>query len=225
MARPTHPTATASSTSAGWVRSRRRRISLGDEVAGEVDDGEREHARRAEAVPVDGEERDRRGHDEQEPEVDGDHGPEAEQALRRPRLRRFCRRSLRLHGRELVPEVVDLIRVVPVCGEPPLELLRRDVDVGAVARVGGGSVVVIAHLLCSEQAVPSWRPRREPSAHRGFVHVCSGFPAPRRGGGGSPRADGAILRPRADVAQLVERLLAMQKVVSSSPIIRFQNPR
>ena len=31
----------------------------------------------------------------------------------------------------------------------------------------------------------------------------------------------AILRPLADVAQLVERLLAMQKVEGSSPFIRF----
>ena len=32
-------------------------------------------------------------------------------------------------------------------------------------------------------------------------------------------------RRYADVAQLVERLLAMQKVEGSSPFIRFENPR
>ena len=35
------------------------------------------------------------------------------------------------------------------------------------------------------------------------------------------REAAAILRPLADVAQLVERLLAMQKVDGSSPFIRF----
>ena len=55
-----------------------------DEVPGEVGDGEREHAPCAEAVPVDGEERHRRGDDEEEAEVDGDDGTEAEQARRSP---------------------------------------------------------------------------------------------------------------------------------------------
>jgi hypothetical protein len=38
------------------------------------------------------------------------------------------------------------------------------------------------------------------------------------------RVTAAILRPLADVAQLVERLLAMQKVDGSSPFIRFTEP-
>ncbi len=96
-----------------------------DEVAGEVHDGDCKDAPGAEPVPVEGEERRRCRHDEQEAEVDGDDGPEAEQAR--------GRRSLRLQLGELVPEVVDLVWIVTVRGEPALELARRQVEVRRAA--------------------------------------------------------------------------------------------
>ena len=75
-----------------------------------------------------------------------------------------------------------------------------------------------------------WDLRRAPR-RRARVHEVDARPvsetgrrraaAPREAG----RVTAAILRPLADVAQLVERLLAMQKVDGSSPFIRLQSPR
>src|SRR5256885_9940556 len=73
----------------------------------------------------------------------------------------------------------------------------------ALAAVGGGSGV--ANRACSDPRPPS----------------CSG--ARRVAGSRGPAEAALYSEPPADVAQLVERLLAMQKVEGSSPFIRFTN--
>ena len=158
--------------------------------AGQVDECERENACRAQAVPVDDEERHRRGHDEQEAEVDGDDRAEAELSLRRACLLRLCACSRRLQGCELVPEAVDLGVVVPVRCKPVLELVQRDVDVGAITRVGGDSVTM-AHLTRLGRSLTHSQPRR--ASWRIGVSCTSpaAFPLLERGA----EAGGAILRP------------------------------
>ena len=95
------------------------------------EDAEYEDAPGAEIVPVDREERHRRGDDKEEPEVHGDDGTQAEHPAGR---RLDLGLGLELGSGELLPQAVDLGRPMPVCCQPAFELVGGDCDVRA-ARV------------------------------------------------------------------------------------------